>query len=171
MLPNDKMNDIEFLFSSDGIEIRNQKDVVENYLFHQELHNYHLKRTQTITEILSNYTSQQKERYIYKKDNKPVIFWILTSIMLLLTLGIIAWVVLALVLVELNTQAVIAIIGSLVTYLGSLISILIVIVNYLFPADEEKNFNNLVSTIVQNDTDIIKIENEYELKRNKRSDN
>ena len=51
-----------------------------------------------------------------------------------------------------KTEFLTCIITAAVSCLTSIVTILLIIVKYIFPPDEETNFNNLVSIIVENDT-------------------
>lgn len=120
------------------------------------------ERAKVITTILKNYTTQQWERNDYKRKTKRVIFIFLMSIISLLTAAAISWITILFVLNdELNNQDLIGLVTTCISYLISVISLFLIIVKYVFPMDEEKNFNYLVTSIIQNDTERIKNDNEY----------
>lgn len=143
----------------------NSSKVVGNENSYNDLYTYHaamraeqLERAQTVTVILQNYNSQQVDRNDYKKKMRPVMFWLLMVVILALTVGIVIFVAIN----KITTEAIVGIVSACVTYLGSLLTILIVIIKYIFPEDEDKNFNSLVTTIVDNDTERIKDDNAKE---------
>lgn len=110
-------------------------------------------RSKTISDILLNYKEQQNNRNIYKETVKKwfvpvfcaiaVLFVVLTTICVILS-----FIYLKDELVVLLTS----LISSLLVGFTSVISILVIITKYIFPTDEEKNFNHLISIIVKNDT-------------------
>ena len=107
----------------------------------------------TIDKILANYATQQQERYNFKTKNKH--FFVRFFVALLI--GLISFSIFLFVFALKNfknqqIEFLTCIITSVVTCFSSIISILLIIVNYLFPNDEEKYFNDLVAIIVQNDT-------------------
>lgn len=114
----------------------------------------HLKyRSASIDKILSNYTKQQEQRYTFKKRWKSffVIFFIALS-MLIFGGAVAVCVVGFLYFSDKKTEFLTCIITAAVSCLTSIVTILLIIVKYIFPPDEETNFNNLVSIIVENDT-------------------
>ncbi len=157
--------DIEELFSlDDKIEIGSQYDVDKNSDYHTKLKDQQKKRATIVTDILENYKTQQKERYEYKKKKKPCIVTFL-----LILIGILTASVCVLSFIgfnkEVNTNIVIALVSTYVTYLSAILSILVIVVRYIFPDDEDKNFNELVSSIIENDTERIKNENDYDINK------
>lgn len=111
------------------------------------------KRSFVITQILDNYREQQKKRNDYKESVKRVFVPAFSIVAGLFVVLMIVAVVLAFVfLQDKKMEFLSAIIGSLVTGFSAVISILLIITHYIFPTDEEKNFNELISTIVTNDT-------------------
>ena len=141
--------------------VGNEKSYKDLYTYHADMRAEQLASAQTVTEILKNYNNQQKDRNDYKKVMRHVLFWLLMAVILGLTICIIVFVS-KIVINEITTEAIIGIVSAGVTYLGSLLTILIVIVKYIFPEDEDKNFHNLLTTIVDNDTERIKDDNEKE---------
>lgn len=128
----------------------------DNYRLFRE----NVKRAEHVTEILSQYETQQKERYAYKRDKKKVIFNILMVMLVVLTITLLISVILYFALKMNSNQALAGLISGCVTYISSLFAIFMIIVKYIFPEDEEKNFNDLIATIIQDDTNRIK--NQYD---------
>lgn len=62
---------------------------------------------------------------------------------------------------QFNIKELVGIITCCVTYLSSIFTIFLIIVKYIFPKNEEKNFNELVKVIVKDDTERMK--SQYEL--------
>lgn len=111
------------------------------------------ERSFIITGILKNYRDQQKTRNDYKESVKRVFVPAFSIIAVLFVVLMIVAVVLAFIFLQNRKMEFLsAIIGSLVTGFSAVISILLIITHYIFPTDEEKNFNELISTIVTNDT-------------------
>ena len=115
------------------------------------------ERSKIIKDILRHYAEQQEERYKFKKNWK--IFFII--FFLVLATAIIAGAFfLAIVAIKYfsdkQTELITCLITSGVSCFGSIVSILLIIIKYVFPNDEETNFNNLVANIVQNDTERLK---------------
>ncbi len=114
-------------------------------------------RSSSIDKILYNYTQQQEERYKFKKGWKKffVIFFVVLAIIII---GGSCWVCWNAIMYfsEKRVEFLTCIITAAVSCFASIVSILLIIVRYIFPSDEETNFNNLVSIIVQNDTERLK---------------
>ena len=110
-------------------------------------------RSASIDTILFNYTEQQQERYKFKKHCKTFFVFFFVILLIGLIGCSIALCVFAIHNFE-NRQIefLTCIITSVVNCFTSILSILLIIVKYLFPPNEETNFNNLVSIIVKNDT-------------------
>ena len=77
-----------------------------------------------------------------------------------LTLTLLVTVILYFALKMNSNQALAGLISGCVTYISSLFAIFMIIVKYIFPEDEEKNFNDLIATIIKDDTNRIK--NQYD---------
>ena len=153
--------------SEQTAKIETQADYDAEYAYRQKMHKQQELRAEQVTQIFCNYREQQQQRYNYKKKMKPKIFWFLIflvvgifGLLLLLSVGIIRR-------YEIDTTSVVALVSSFVTCLGSILSILIIIVRYVFPEDEDKNFNALVTSIIENDTKRIKDDNDFEIGKQK----
>ncbi len=141
-------------------QVANDADLEKAY--HTATRKAHQDRNEIVTQILGNYKCQQAQRNEYKRKKKPIIFWLLFAIILVTTIAFIVWVSVFLLLHDtITNQQLIALISSSVTYLTSLISCFLIIVKYVFPSGEEKNFNDLVKSIIENDTIQMKNENDY----------
>lgn len=159
------LGDIDDLFKfADKVEIGSQYDVDSNADYHAVLKRQQERRAGIVTDILENYKVQQKQRYEYKTQKKPCLVSFLLILISLLTV-LIGFICYKTFTGEINTEIVVALVASLVSYLGAVFTILTIVVKHLFPNDEDKNFNELVSSIVENDTIRIKNENDYDISR------
>lgn len=151
-----------------GREVFDDKDFDnDNYRLFRE----NVKRAEHVTEILSQYETQQKERYEYKRDKKKVIFNILMVLLVVLTITLLVAVILYFALKMNSNQALAGLISGCVTYISSLFAIFMIIVKYIFPEDEEKNFNDLIATIIKDDTNRIKNQYDFFSKSNENDRN
>ena len=139
----------------------------DNYQLFKE----NVKRAETVTDILEQYKDQQKERYEYKRDNKKVVFVLLMIMLSVLTAAIIVSIILFFALKLNSYQALTGLIFGCVTYVSSIFAIFMIIVKYIFPEDEEKNFNSLIATIIKDDTNRIKNQYDFISKSNIHSGN
>ena len=114
-------------------------------------------RSTSIDRILFNYATQQQERYNFKKRWKSifVIFFCVLSIVIISGAIIVCCYALKNLRAQ-STEFLTCIITAAVSCFASIVSILLIIVKYIFPPDEETNFNDLVSIIVENDTKRLK---------------
>lgn len=152
--------DVVSIFNKTEDSQRVTSDIDVDAKFHQNLKGQHSERAKITTQILSNYKVQQEERHEYKFKKRSVILNILLTAVVLLVFSIIACFICAAAIPSFKTEAIIAGLASLT---GSLITVLVIIVKYVFPADEERYFNDLVTNIIKNDAEVIKSENEYAL--------
>lgn len=114
-------------------------------------------RSKTIDEILENYATQQEERYTFKRNCKGgfvKFFCILATAIIIGAVFICGYALKN--LREYPTEFLTCIIAATSSCFASIVSILLIIVKYVFPSDEETNFNNLVTIIVENDTKRLK---------------
>lgn len=148
-------------------EIETQADYDAEYAYWKKMHEQQELRAEEITKIFQNYRTQQKERYDYKKEMKPTIFWFLFSLVIAIVGLLFAWSIVFICLHEIDAASVVALVSSFITCLGSILSILIIIVRYVFPEDEDKNFNALVTSIIENDTKRIKDDNDFQIGKQK----
>lgn len=131
---------------SDTELVKSQNDLNEN-------ENINL-RSRTITQILVNYQNQQASRYEYKEAAKKVIVPLFCAIAgLFVVLMIVAIALSIKYLHGSSVEFLTVIISSLVTGFSAVISVILIIIKYIFPNDEEKYFNDLISIIVENDTE------------------
>ena len=113
-------------------------------------------RTKEITAILVNYKNQQSDRSDFKKIYKRIIFWIFLALVIGFA-GIIGFsVIRSFTKSIIDNNTLVSLITNLVAGFSSIISILVIIVKYVFPPDEESNFNDLVKDIIKQDTERIK---------------
>lgn len=128
------------------------------------------ERTKIITSLFGNYRDQQAERYEYKKEKKGSIL----RFLVFLIIGIFALLCYCCYTVvsrnSYKTEDIVALVSSFVTCLGSILSILMIIIKYIFPEDEDKNFNNLVTAIIENDTKRTKDDKEYRVHKKSHQD-
>lgn len=111
-------------------------------------------RSEIISAILENYKDQQKERNTYKFSVKKVFVPVFSLIALVFAIATFVSIILSFMFLRENTgQFITTIVSSLVGGFSTIGSIMLIIVNYIFPNDEEKNFNDLISIIVKNDTE------------------
>ena len=124
-----------------------------------------LERTKLVTEVLDNYKTQQASRNTAKGKKQNAIFIFLMVLVGVLTLSLVGAICCILFFKEnVDAKSLAGIISSCVTYLTAILTIFIVIVKYIFPSDEEKNFNDLVMMIIENDTARIKSQYDYIIK-------
>lgn len=160
-------NIIETFSFSEIVDEENIKDISS---YHRAMQRQQAKRARHVTELLQNYKNQQIERNTYKEKAKPKIMRFLMGLIVILTLALGAMVVCYFIF-DTNGDMLGGLITSCVTYLGSLLTILLVIVKYIFPENEESNFNDLVKSIISNDTERVKSENKnngYQEKKSKK---
>lgn len=159
-----------FIDSSKNTDINKDKDFADEEKYRHDMRFQQIRRAEIVSDIFENYKIQQCKRYEYKRDTKPIIFWFLIGIIIALTASFIVWIGLLFGLYGCATnQALVGLIASCITYLSSLISLFLIIIKYVFPTDEEKNFNDLVSAIITNDTTRIKNENDYLTQRQEKN--
>lgn len=166
---NENSNEENQLKDVTDILRRSIKSRVENDddFYDKVLRKSQSDRASIITDILRNYKDQQKERFNFKKDKQKKLLYVLLGIIGCLTITIIVLSIyfFRTTLVT-HTKGIVAFISSIVTYLTVLISVLLIIVKYVFPEDEEKNFNDLVSKIIENDTVRIRDDKAFNSKKN-----
>lgn len=121
-----------------------------------------IQRANNITQILNNYKRQQDQRNIFKMRKQTVIFRFMLSLVFILTAAFLTSIVMVFRYGDqFNIKELVGIITCCVTYLSSIFTIFLIIVKYIFPKNEEKNFNELVKVIVKDDTERMK--SQYEL--------
>lgn len=140
-------------------EIENQNEILSDEKYRGYMRREQKKRAERVTQLLENYTIQQVERNTYKQESKPKIVSVLIVLVFILTLGIIVSIILGIIL-GVDALALGALVSGCVTYLSSIIALFLIIVKYIFPENEEANFNDLVKSIISNDTERMKSENE-----------
>lgn len=127
------------------------------------------KQATLITSILENYKDQQSKRNKNKYSKQKTIFWVLMVLVCGLTIALALWIGFLFCFHQtIATPEIIGLITSCITYLSSLLIIFFVIVKYVFPEDEEKDFNELVAIIIKNHTDRLNKEYEYLMKRDEK---
>ncbi|MBQ8684968.1 MAG: hypothetical protein IJ514_02205 [Clostridia bacterium] len=148
-------------------DLQDQADFAAEYHYRQTMRAEQEKRTEEITKIFVNYRGQQEQRYEYKHNIKPKIIGFLFRLIIALVVLLAAFSIILICVQEIEGPSVVALVTGFVTCLGSVLSILVIIVKYIFPEDEDKNFNDLVTSIITNDTVRIKDENDYRLHKDK----
>ena len=152
------------------VEIQNQADLASEYAYREKMRTEQARRTEEITRLFINYRGQQAERYEYKHNTKPRIVRFLTLLIVVIVFLLATFSILLICLKKIDGPTVIALVSAFITCLGTILSILMIVVKYIFPEDEDKNFNDLVKSIITNDTARIKDENEYRLKNGRKKD-
>ena len=130
-------------------------------MFHQGLKGQHSERGEITTGILKNYKEQQFDRYTYRDKKRKVILNILLGVLIAIVACIISCFICS---VAVQSYKLETIVSTFVTLFGSLVTVLIIIVKYVFPTNEDTDFNELVTNIIKNDAEVIKSENEYAIK-------
>ena len=168
-LNNSSIQEVEALIaeSEQKTKIETQAEYDAEYAYRQKMHKQQELRAEQVTQIFYNYREQQQQRYNYKKKMKPRIFWFLFSLVIAIVALLFAWSIVFICLHEIDAASVVALVSSFITCLGSILSILIIIVRYVFPEDEDKNFNALVTSIIENDTKRIKDDNDFQIGKQK----
>lgn len=151
-------------------ELQNQSDLKSELAYRQKMRDEQEKRTEEITQLFVNYRKQQSERYDYKCKTKPQFVHFLFGLIIAIGLVFVIFLLAVLGTQDLNGADIAMIITGFVTCLGSILSILLIIVKYLFPEDEDKDFNDLIKSIITNDTVRIKDDNTYQID-NKKNNN
>lgn len=117
------------------------------------VHNEFVKRNEQLTELLTEYISDRKQRIDTNKFLKKFIFWFFIGLMSALTIGVVVvfW------KIDVNSSSVTSVLSLLsvaATYLGSLLSIFKIMSQYLFPSDEEKDAIDMIKAVINNDVKI-----------------
>lgn len=160
------VQEIEGLLAEpDIVGIETQEDLEQQY--YKKAHEQQKARAEEITTIFTNYRKQQEERYHYKKEQKPIIVRLLEILVFVIIAAMVILSVLLICRHNIDAAVVTVLISGFVTCFGSVLSILIVIVKYIFPEDEDNNFNSLVTSIIENDTQRIKNDNDYQIGKQK----
>lgn len=107
------------------------------------------KRNDKISDLLISYVDDRTDRKT-QKSRKSFLFWVFGITFIALTLGIIGG-AFAILTKTITTESVLALVSICATYFGSIFTILKVIVEYFFSADEEKNTVNMVNNIITSD--------------------
>ena len=115
-----------------------------------EVHKEFVKRNKSLTGLLDNYIENKKDRVKENKLCKQVIFWVFMSIFVLLSVTVVC-VFRKTNINESNAAVTTSLVTVAVTYLTSILSIIIVISKYLFPVDEEKDTIEMIKTVIGND--------------------
>lgn len=160
------VQEIEGLLAEpDIVGIETQEDLEQQY--YKKAHEQQKARAEEITTIFTNYRKQQEERYHYKKEQKPIIVRLLVILVFVIIAAMVTLSVLLICRHNIDAAVATVLISGFVTCFGSVLSILIVIVKYIFPEDEDNNFNSLVTSIIENDTQRIKNDNDYQIGKQK----
>lgn len=159
IVPQEEGEVCDMLGNASSTELGGQVEIYGADLYRGKMREQQKKRAEQVTKLLENYTEQQAKRNAYKQESKPKIVSVLIVLVFILTLGIIASIILGIIL-GVDALALGALISGCVTYLSSIIALFLIIVKYLFPENEEANFNDLVKSIISNDTERMKSENE-----------
>lgn len=115
-----------------------------------------VKRNIELTSLLEEHIRQQRQRIKTNNFFKKFIFWLFVALLVLLTL-MVSVVFYKADLNSANIYAAISIFSIAATYLGSLISIFMVMSKYLFPVDEEKDTIKMIEAVIKNDVEVEKI--------------
>lgn len=148
----DKFNDIEFLqqllvyatANNKLTKVKNDKEL-DNFKTEQET-----KRDEFITDLLMEYVNSCKDKFQFKKIYKEKLFKVcIFSISALILLMIVICILL--VCRRDGLDLIIPFISTCVTFIGSFIGILKIIVKYIFPENDEKYITEIVQLIQNND--------------------
>ncbi len=150
------VDEVEKLLGTNTVEVKSNSEYRRTNRIRREQG----KRSEITSQILHNYSVQENERAEYKAKAKPIILWSMLILLFLLTASVCTASVLVFTQKEIDAKILTGLISGLATYFASLLSILLIIVKYIFPCDEEKNFNELVKTIITNDTEQMKYDND-----------
>lgn len=122
------------------------------YDYRDKIRQNHIERTTHISEILDNYKNQQIDSSKLRREQRRVVLnALLTIIFCLLGLSVLLLASFA-QKGEFELKQAITIVTSILALCGTILSIIHTIVKYLFPSDEDKNFNDLVVKIIEGDT-------------------
>lgn len=109
---------------------------------------YMSERSGSVNSLIKELDEQQKRRFNFKSKYQKIIVIFFLTIVTLLTVGIILMVIVS-IKNEMSQQYLVALISSCVTYLTSVISILRIIVKYIFPCDEDKLLLEIYTKIIE----------------------
>lgn len=151
-------------------ELRNYRDLEVEYHYRDTMRIEQEKRTEEITKLFVNYREQQEKRYKYKDEMKPQLVRFLFSLIFAIGVIFVLFLLVALLTQEIDGADIVMIVASFVTCLGSILSIVLIIVKYIFPEEEDKDFNDLIKAIITNDTVRIKDDNVYQIDKSKASE-
>lgn len=130
----------------------------DEYLTRRELLE---KRAENITDTLESLTTQQIERYKFRRIMQIVISVFFMLLVLGLTVALIVCIAYVLKNKDIDyLNAIIVLVGSGVTYLASVITIVAVIVRYTFPENEDKLLTELISKVIEEEQTFFKDEEE-----------
>ena len=117
------------------------------------VHNEFVKRNESLTNLLTGYITDRKERIDTNNFLKKFIFWFFIGLLSVLTIGV----VIVFWKIDINSSSIPSVLSLLsvaATYLGSLLSIFKIMSQYLFPRDEEKDAIDMIKAVINNDVKI-----------------
>lgn len=107
------------------------------------------KRSEKITDTLKSLTDQQIYRYTFRRVMQIIISAFFMSLVVALTIALIICIRYVLKSDNLDyIKEVSVLVGSSITYLTSVITIVAVIVKYTFPENEDKLLTDLISKVI-----------------------
>lgn len=108
------------------------------------------KRSEKITDTLRSLTEQQIYRYKFRRVMQIIISVFFMVLVVALTIALIVCINYVLKSNELDyIKEVSVLVGSCITYLTSVITIVAVIVKYTFPENEDKLMTDLISKVIE----------------------
>ncbi len=144
---------IDLLKAKYDIKATTNEDYAKQlYAVHKEFVN----RNTSLTRLLNDYIDQRKERIKTNNTYKKWLFRIFVGLFIVLTLSVI-FIFIKTDFNNTNIDTVISLVSVAVTYLVSILSIVKIISQYLFPVNEEKDAIEMIKTVIGNDVDVEKM--------------
>lgn len=138
---------------NDLIENSEPLDYDDPYFnYRDQIRANHIRRTNHISDILESYKTQQGERERMRREQRSTVLKVLLGSIIVLLIIALILVIWASTRSEFRLEDAATVITSILALLGAILSIIHTIVKYLFPTDEDKNFNDLVVKIIEGDT-------------------
>ena len=145
--------DDDYFDISDLLESGDPLDYDDPYFnYRDQIRGNHIRRTNCISDILDSYRTQQCVRERVRRRQRKVVLYSLLGIIAVLLSVTIALFVWASKKSEFRVADAATVITSILAIITAILSIIHTIVKYLFPTDEDKNFNDLVVKIIEGDT-------------------
>lgn len=117
------------------------------------VHQEFVKRNCQLTGLLKDYIDYKNQRFKENKICKRIIFGVFIAFFVLLSI-IVAVVFIRVDYNKVSINTAVSLVTVAGTYLGSILSIIKIISEYLFPVDEEKNTIEMIKTVIENDVNV-----------------